>query len=52
MEQQSSASFIPSLFFFFFLIKKYKQQTCFQNKESSVDQACKVETNLTLGREV
>jgi len=36
----------------FFLLKKHKQQTCFQNKESSVDQACKVETNLTSGREV
>jgi hypothetical protein len=36
---------------FFFLLKK-KKQTCFQNKESSVDQACMVKTNLALGREV
>jgi len=35
----------------FFLLKN-KQQTYFQNKESSVDQACMVKTNLTSGREV
>jgi hypothetical protein len=39
------------LFFSFFLFnKKNKQQTCFHNKEDSIDQACKVETNLTSGR--
>jgi hypothetical protein len=37
---------------FFYFIKKNKQKTCFQNKESNVDQACMVKTNLTLGREV
>jgi hypothetical protein len=36
----------------FFKKIKNKQQTCFQNKESSVDQACTVKKNLTLGREV
>jgi hypothetical protein len=33
----------PSFFFY------KKKQTCFQNKESSVDQACMVKTNLTQG---
>jgi hypothetical protein len=49
--QQSSASFIPSPFF---LKKKRKpkQQTGFTIKRSSVDQACKVKTNLTSRREV
>jgi len=52
MEQQSSLSFIPSPFFYYFFLKQPKQQTCFTIKKDSIDQACKVETILTSGREV
>jgi hypothetical protein len=42
----------PPLFFFLKKKKQPKQQTCFTIEMSSVDQACKVKTNLTSGREV
>jgi hypothetical protein len=47
--------FSHPFFFFFFKKKKKKkpkQQTCFTIKKDSIDQACKVETILTSGREV
>jgi hypothetical protein len=49
MEQQSFVSFIPSPLFF---LTKINNKHASQKKDSSIDQACKVETNLTSGREV
>jgi len=47
MEQENSASFFP---FFFFFFKENKSML--HNKKDSILQACKIKTNLTLGREV